>query len=289
MKLVQDMGVSKSPFVIDLLHERNRPFGYYYHSHQGMEFLYVHKGRGQVIVNRKCHAITPGTLLLFQPFQLHRVQMEDVSPETPYVRSVVTFEPSLFDSYLQPFPALQQFFHYLWKSALPSQMLHVDERDDYFHGLLDHYNRKFATLSANDGYEESVLFTVQMLSYIRSRWNAEDMNVPKERRSHHAQNILEWIEDHYAEPFDLGSLAADMHLSKYHVSHLFKQFTGSTINEYWVARRIRQACWLLQTGSLPVHEIGLQVGYDNPSYFCRLFRKVTGLTPQAYRKAQEPL
>ncbi|WP_158606656.1 AraC family transcriptional regulator [Paenibacillus ginsengarvi] len=290
MKLIQDMGVGKTPFVVDLLMKRAKPFGYYHHAHQGMEILYVHAGWGQVIVNQQRHPIRPGTLLFFQPFQLHRVQMEDVSPQSPYIRSVVTFEPTLFDSYLIAMPELQLFFRYLWKGALTTQLLYLPEKNDMLDQLLAYYKPRFPVPAESAGeecLEPAMLLTMQLFDYIRMFWGSERIDQPQDARNHHAQSILQWVEEHYAEAFQLERLASDLHLSKYHISHLFKQYTGSTINEYLVARRIRQACWLLQTSPLPVHEVGTLVGYDNPSYFCQLFRKMTALTPQAYRRMRE--
>jgi len=67
------------------------------------------------------------------------------------------------------------------------------------------------------------------------------------------------------------------------VSRIFRQETGSSITDYLTARRIKQACRLLQTTSLPVDRVGIEVGLPNMSYFIQLFKKVTGVTPLKFR------
>jgi YesN/AraC family two-component response regulator len=94
---------------------------------------------------------------------------------------------------------------------------------------------------------------------------------------------MRWIEEHYREEISLETLAEETHLSKFYVSRIFREETGSSITDYLTARRIKQACRLLQTTDLSVEQIGIRVGYPNASYFIQLFKKVVGVTPLKYR------
>jgi two-component system response regulator YesN len=64
---------------------------------------------------------------------------------------------------------------------------------------------------------------------------------------------------------------------------LFKQETGETINEYLTKVRIEKAKELLSDPRNKFYEVCYTVGYSDPSYFSKLFKKYTGLTPSAFR------
>lgn len=63
----------------------------------------------------------------------------------------------------------------------------------------------------------------------------------------------------------------------------FKQSTGLTPHQYVIARRLNRAQVLLATTDLTILEICFRVGFKSQSHFTRLFRKLTGITPRAYR------
>ncbi len=93
----------------------------------------------------------------------------------------------------------------------------------------------------------------------------------------------EYIELHYAEAISLELLAAEVRQSTYHLSRLFKRYTGRSIVEYLNSVRVDQAKRLLHTGRLAVKEVSLQVGFTDPTYFARVFRKLEGVSPSVFR------
>ncbi len=83
---------------------------------------------------------------------------------------------------------------------------------------------------------------------------------------------------------DLTTMAAMAALSPFHFSRAFKASTGVPPHRYRVQLRVAKARELLETTDLPIGEIAAQVGYDDPSYLARLFRREVGATPAAYRR-----
>jgi transcriptional regulator GlxA family with amidase domain len=69
----------------------------------------------------------------------------------------------------------------------------------------------------------------------------------------------------------------------------FKAATGDTLIDYLQNLRIEEAKRLLESGSLPVDEISARVGYEDPSFFRRLFKRRTGLNPSRYRRLFQPV
>jgi two-component system response regulator YesN len=94
-----------------------------------------------------------------------------------------------------------------------------------------------------------------------------------------------YIDANYADPdISLGQVAAQVLLSPTYFSVVFSRETGETFIEYLTNVRIRRAMELLRTTSLTSSEIGYRIGYQNPRYFYSVFRKVTGLPPNEFRR-----
>ena len=95
-----------------------------------------------------------------------------------------------------------------------------------------------------------------------------------------------YIDNHYAENIDLENIADQAHFSKFHFIRLFKSIYGRTPNNYLIKIRIDQARLLLEKGNT-VMESCLSVGFDSPTTFAGMFRKITGQSPSSFRKQQE--
>lgn len=253
----------------------------YYHWHQGCELLFVYRGQGRVIVNQQTYDIKKGMLFFFQPFQLHKVHVE-VSQQIPYERSILHFDPVSHSKNLHLFPTLNTLFHRLQKGVLTQQAF--DLENDYQY-ILEIYHALKTSMVNNYWQEDSQLFLMQMLSCIRRNndYVEKDSSLYNLRPLHYSETIMQWIEEHYMEPFDLERLSDELHLSKSYVSRIFKRETGSSLTEYLIVRRMKQACHLLQTTNTPVEVITEDIGLSNVSYFIQLFKKVIGTTPHQYR------
>jgi two-component system response regulator YesN len=112
--------------------------------------------------------------------------------------------------------------------------------------------------------------------------------VQQHEQSHSAGLVAKaraYIDAHYADPeISLGQVAAQVLLSPTYLSVLFSREVGETFIEYLTNVRIRRAMELLRTTSLTSSEIGYRIGYQNPRYFYSVFRKVTGLPPNEFRR-----
>ncbi|MCZ8513505.1 helix-turn-helix transcriptional regulator [Paenibacillus filicis] len=73
-------------------------------------------------------------------------------------------------------------------------------------------------------------------------------------------------------------------MSTYHLCHLFRKATGSSIRDELTARRVKAAALLLATTELPVCAIAEQVGMPNGAHFSTVFRKRLGVSPSQYRR-----
>jgi AraC-like DNA-binding protein len=104
------------------------------------------------------------------------------------------------------------------------------------------------------------------------------------------RNIPSWVEPlrlrldrDFAQPCSLEQLAEEARVSVTYLCRHFKNYTGKTIVEYLIERRIHAAIWKLREGNDKVLSIALQCGFNDLAYFNRTFKAIVGATPSAYR------
>ncbi|MEM6785596.1 MAG: helix-turn-helix transcriptional regulator [Bacteroidota bacterium] len=119
----------------------------------------------------------------------------------------------------------------------------------------------------------------------------EAARVPAARAATRAevyQRLVRSVDLMHATPetaLPLDALAAAACLSKYHYLRAFRQTFGTTPHRYHTRLRIERAQRLLAESRLAVADVGLAVGFDEPSAFTRAFRRVVGVSPSGYRAA----
>lgn len=97
------------------------------------------------------------------------------------------------------------------------------------------------------------------------------------------KKVKEYVEKNYDRAVTVGDMAAEIHLSSNYIRSIFKEGTGQTILEYITNFRFQRACELLRQPTLKIKEVSNKVGYENVSYFCAVFTKRYGMSPNEYR------
>lgn len=114
---------------------------------------------------------------------------------------------------------------------------------------------------------------------------AEVQEARKEMGSKAVETVKRWIAENYSGHVELNTLANLVFLTPSYLSKLFKHETGLTVTEYIAEVRMKNAKRLLRTEpGMKVHQIGAEVGYPDPAYFNKLFKKMVGVTPNEYKK-----
>jgi AraC family transcriptional regulator len=99
------------------------------------------------------------------------------------------------------------------------------------------------------------------------------------------RRVTQYMREHLAKEIGLDELAALVNLSRFHFCTAFRKATGRTPHNWLMILRIEEARRLLETPALAVTDVALAVGYQTPSSFAAVFRKLVGMTPSAYRRA----
>lgn len=145
--------------------------------------------------------------------------------------------------------------------------------------LMDELDRR------RDGYREAALAHLTLVLVAVSRLAADVVSDLRIRREPLLADVFDVIERNYAEPISLKDVAASVGVTSGHLTTVVRRKTGRTVGEWVAERRMAQARMLLVQTDLPVGEVARRVGYVDPAYFARCFRRAHGVPPLDWRRA----
>lgn len=130
-----------------------------------------------------------------------------------------------------------------------------------------------------DDFKKAVKeITLELRKILESHLQNEDIRIIQ---------IKQYVEQHYQESLDLSDIAGRFNFSYNYLSAYFSQNTKEGFNEFLNKIRVENACRLLRQEDMPIADIGNLVGYSEHSYFCRVFKKITGETPSNFRRREK--
>ncbi|QDP02072.1 helix-turn-helix domain-containing protein [Thalassotalea sp. PS06] len=94
--------------------------------------------------------------------------------------------------------------------------------------------------------------------------------------------LLEEIEKNFSRGSSLQDFCHSIHLSQSRLSHLFKDVSGITFSHYLICRKLEEAERILSSQPMSSTSVAFELGFSNPSHFCRVFKEHFGLSPMAY-------
>jgi AraC family transcriptional regulator of arabinose operon len=217
-------------------------------------------GRGTVTVDGQEFELSPSSCAVIPPFTSHEYAASDSDPWTiwwMHVRGADVadlIEPVLADR--QPVLALKS----------------VDRIAALFDELVGSLEQRTTPIH--------LLAAAGVAWHLLTRLAADSMlpasGSPLER-------AMRYLEARVEGTITVGELAAIVGLSPSHLSTLFRQATGGGPGAFHISLKMGRARTLLDTTSLPVAEVGAAVGYTDPLYFSRHFRRIHGVNPSTYR------
>ncbi|WP_138752574.1 response regulator [Paenibacillus sinopodophylli] len=118
---------------------------------------------------------------------------------------------------------------------------------------------------------------------------ASTADLLKEGSAYSSENVIEniktYIDKNFIKDLTLEKVSSLFYLNPSYLSFLFKEKIGQNFTDYINQLRIEQAKLLLKGTDNKVYKVAKQLGFDNPKYFFRVFKKMTGLTPEEFRKS----
>ena len=155
----------------------------------------------------------------------------------------------------------------------------LDSQNDV--GFMDYIGvvNELMSLSGDALLESAYRRFIFITNYVRSQSNIDYSN-------HIVQVTKEYLENHYAEDISLEDIAEQVNISPQYFSKLIKKTTGFNFIDWLSMLRVKKAKELLTNSNLTVKEVCFMVGYKDPNYFSRIFKKRIGITPSEYIKKQ---
>lgn len=141
--------------------------------------------------------------------------------------------------------------------------------------------------SRRRGYREAALAHLTVLLIDCARLADEVEDDVRRAGDPLVAKTLAVIDRRHAEPLSLRDVARELAVSAGHLTSAMRRRTGRTVQDWITERRMAEARRLLEDPELPVGEVARRVGFPDQGYFARLFRKVHGVSPRAWRE-QEP-
>lgn len=137
-----------------------------------------------------------------------------------------------------------------------------------------YYSLKYRRMDLSDGDE----------SYYQVQAGGDIFGSEKEQGNPFVAQVKAYVEANLSEEMTIENLAEQVHLNADYLNRIFKKETGSTLSNYVLERKIAQAKFLLKKTDWSIGDVAAAVGYYNYSSFNRSFKKVTGESPQEWRK-----
>ncbi len=134
------------------------------------------------------------------------------------------------------------------------------------------------------GYQEMLEMYLRQLFFHIQRNRLERKPIVNCQIHDDIELARRYFQDHYSEAISIEDYATKHGMSVSWFLKNFRQVTGSSPMQYILSLRINNAATLLETSDYNVTEISTIVGYDNPLYFSRIFKKQKGMSPSEYRK-----
>jgi len=155
---------------------------------------------------------------------------------------------------------------------------HFDGRSEV--GFTDYstYTKQFMAYSGDELIQNAFQRFIIITNYFQSHNTIDYSN-------HIVKATKEYLENHYSEDISLEDIACQVSISPQYFSKLIKKTTGFNFIDWLSMLRVKKAKELLSNPNLTVKEVCFMVGYKDPNYFSRIFKKRNGMTPSEYIKS----
>ena len=226
------------------------------------QIIYIAAGEGHFILNGQEVVVPAGNMVLYQPKQQQkyfyygkdRTQVWFVHFTGRQVKSILKHYEIPLDGYI----------------------LHTGisrEYEDCFRKMRDEL------IKCSWGYEEMLTYLFRELMLLIHRRMTEAMPQVSGFIQEEIERAKDYFEEHYNEEISIEQYAASRSMSTSWFNRSFRGAVGTSPMKYILDIRIRNAQVLLETTDYSIANIAAVIGYDNPMYFSRMFRKAKGMSP----------
>jgi AraC-like DNA-binding protein len=252
-----------------------------FQSHNGVEMYYIENGTGSYWVSDRPYPLQSGSLMIIRPYTLHKVIQTEV--DRILCRNVLMWK--------------EEFLRTNWNGSLefcldlmPSDCCHVQfdsaqqKRVSMIYSTIQQ-----ELLDKKNGYADvlnSLIKQLLILAYrvYEQQEQGADNAVPGSIIPDEISYLVQYIGANFHQELSLKKLSGLIHMNPTYTSSLFHKYTGTTINKFISIKRIHHAKKLLRETNLSVTDIAYQCGFNNHSYFIKMFKRMEAASPAIYRR-----
>lgn len=262
-------------------HYRYSPF--YLHQHEFFEILFVYEGQCNMTIGNSPFLLEQGDLCIIPPKTFHGVSIFDDSIAINIMERKSTFQETFFPNFENGNILSHFFSHVLYKKSQGNYMIFKTGQDELIRSMIEDI---FIEYLGHMKYSTSILRNMVMLfwgqllrrheNHIISFCSPDDKKLP-------IPEIVDYISKHY-QNLTLNQTANHFGFNSSYLSFIIKENTGKNFSDIVKEIKLSQACKALKNTQLSIAEICEIIGYNNPEYFMKVFKKEFGLTAGEYRK-----
>ncbi|MGG4483498.1 helix-turn-helix domain-containing protein [Paenibacillus illinoisensis] len=251
------------------------------HLHDWHEIIYVYRGQGTIFIDTGLEDMQTGDLFIIPGSTVHRALPDEINPVTS---SALFFSPGLLTAAAGgSASALLSLFERCRRRRVYKRQLTPEEQAKVT-AFIEEIHAEFQM--ENQLSAHAALLRLQLLLIFLER--LEDAGPA---RSVHSNSGPSWlsatlsnIDDKLRSGLSLSELALQAAVSPAHFSRAFKKYTGMTLTDYALARRVIMAKEHLLRNDDTMASVADACGFESLPHFYRQFKKITGTTPAAYRR-----
>lgn len=257
----------------------------FFHWHDELEIIYIESGSGTFQVNLESYEVKSGDILVIQPGTIHN---GEGFKDAPLHCKTIVFNLDMLKSIMVDATVLK-FLNPIINKEFCSTIL-INKNSIGYSNIASSLKGILSSYENNSyGYQLEIkgllfIFLSQLFSnkYFKVVATADSS---KNKKVERLKSVIDYIQSNYNKPISIKELATVVNYSEFHFIRFFREQTGLTCVQYINLIRLDMASRLLKETSLSITEISLDVGFDNVSYFIRVFKNKYGLTPDKYRKS----
>lgn len=242
------------------------------HRHTSCEILYLHAGETLLCSGGRQVPMKAGMLYIVPSCVIHDNRLTDKSV---YKRTLLFFDPRSFCSSIRCDVIMKLLMGF-------TVQFPVAVRDDF--GARELIAKIGGELERKDALSEYIAegLLAQLIAGIMRASDCVDLS-PEEPEGI-VTAVKEHIRLHSAEPLKISDVAESFYISKYYLTHIFKEQTGMSPKQFLTYTRLSNAYSMLYDGSVKLSEVAARCGFVSPSDMTKKFREHYGLSPSQFRK-----
>ena len=248
-----------------------------FHQHPFYEMFFFLSGNAGYIIDGRNYKLRPGDILLTSSLDLHRLNAQ---PGKPYERIVIWLANDFFD-YMKDFYG-EDFTACFTDAALKNYRLIRPDSQGIAH--LKRLCTKMLSASHDKDIGSTALTTAYLTEFLvyvsRAYYDAPASLKDDITENEKVNQMITYINENISEELSLDHFASKFYTSKYYLGRQFKQYTGLTLYQYIMKKRLIIARDMLRTGT-PVMDTCEWCGFHDYSNFLKAFKREFGQNPSS--------